>query len=408
MRCAWATTCCIAWAEPVAQTASRFEIALLYLAGVAQGLALVTFPAASTIFVNPTGFGLSSTQYGGMFIPQVVLAILASAFGSRLARRFGLRTVLMLGLCGDVTAMALLAISPLLIGTQAAFVLLCVATGALGLGFGATVMALNTLVEGFFPASADGAVLLLNALLGVGTALAPLLVALFTGLGAWWALPLLVVALLAMPLSGMPWAPLRLPYNAASPGGRLPARFWLYAAAVLLYGVVETLSGNWATLYLSTQRGVPAQEAAFALTAFWVMVTLGRILVALLDRFVPARWIYIALPVVLAVVFQVVARAGGAVAGIAGFSAAGLACSAFLPFSISFAGAEFPRKAATMSGTLIAFYQIGYGVAAFGVGPIRQLAGLDFSTLFSAGSLVALALAVVAVQLIHHPAHAPK
>jgi MFS transporter, FHS family, glucose/mannose:H+ symporter len=66
----------------VPQTGSRFEIGLLYLGGVVQGLALVTFPAASTIFTSPTGFALSNTQYGAMFIPQVVLAILASAFGS--------------------------------------------------------------------------------------------------------------------------------------------------------------------------------------------------------------------------------------------------------------------------------------------------------------------------------------
>jgi fucose permease len=403
MHCASATICCGVWAEPVAQTASRFEIALLYFAGMVQGLALVTFPAASTIFVSPAGFNLSSTQYGAMFMPQVVLAILASAFGSRLARRFALRDVLLLGLCGDLIAMALLATSPLLIGTQSAFVLLCIATGALGLGFGATVMALNTLVEGLFPANADGAVLLLNALLGVGTALAPLLVALFTGLGVWWALPLLMVLLLAVLLFGTFRSPLRLPYNAASPAGALPARFWFYAAAVLLYGVVETLSGNWAALYLSTQRGVPAQDAAFALTAFWVMVTLGRVIIAFLDRFVAARWIYMALPILLAVAFQIIARAGGAASGIAGFAAAGLACSAFLPFSISFAGTEFPRQAAMMSGALIAFYQVGYGIAAFGVGPMRQLAGLDYSTLFSVGSLVALVLAcVTGVVVVRH------
>ena len=390
----------------MAQGASRFEIGLLYLAGMLQGLALVTFPAASTIFASPTGFDLSSTQYGAMFIPQVVLAILASAFGSRLARRFGLRGVLLLGLCSDLIAMALLATSPLLIGTPGAFVLLCVSTGALGLGFGATVMALNTLVEGFFPNSADGAVLVLNALLGVGTALAPLLVALFTGLGAWWALPLLMVLLIALLLAGLLQAPLRLPYSAASPVGRLPGRFWLYAAAVLLYGVAETLCGNWATLYLSTERGVRAQEAAFALTAFWVMVTLGRLIVAFLDRFVAARWLYLALPILLAIAFQVVARADDAGIGIAAFAAAGLACSAFLPFSISFAGAEFPRQAAMMSGALIAFYQIGYGIAAFGVGPLRQLAGLDFASLFSAGSFVALALAIAVGQLVRHYPHA--
>jgi FHS family glucose/mannose:H+ symporter-like MFS transporter len=392
----------------VAQAASRFEIGLLYLAAVLQGLALVTFPAASTIFASPTGFDLSSTQYGAMFIPQVVLAILSSALGSRLARRFGLRGVLLLGLCGDLIAMALLTASSLLIGTSGAFVLLCVSTGALGLGFGATVMSLNTLVEGFFPGSADLAVLLLNALLGAGTALAPLLVALFTGLGAWWALPLLMVLLIAMLLVGTLRAPLRLPYNAASPAGRLPGRFWLYASAVLLYGVAETLSGNWATLYLSTERGLPARNAAFALTAFWVMVTLGRLIVAFLQRFVPARWIYPALPILLAIAFQVVARADGAASGIAGFAAVGFACSAFLPFSISFAGAEFPRQAATISGALIAFYQVGYGIAAFGVGQLRQLSGLDYSSLFSVGSLVALALAIAAVQLIRHPTHATK
>ena len=164
------------------------------------------------------------------------------------------------------------------------------------------------------------------------------------------ALPLLTVLLIAMLLFGTLRAALRLPYNAASAGGGLPARFWLYAAAVLLYGMVETLSGNWATLHLSTQRGVAARDASFALTAFWMMVTLGRVVIAFLERFVPARGIYLALPILLAVAFQIVARAGGATSGIAGFAAVGFACSAFLPFSISFAGAEFPRQAATMSG----------------------------------------------------------
>jgi fucose permease len=309
--------------------------------------------------------------------------------------------------------MALLATSPLLIGTPAAFIQLCLATGALGLGFGATVMALNTLVERFFPSNADGAVLLLNALLGVGTALAPLLVALFTALGAWWALPSLLTLLLAMLLFGTLHATLLPPDGAAATtaasqdtagvGGGLPAGFWSFAVAVLLYGVVESLSGTWATLYLASQRGVPAQTAAFALTTFWAMVTLGRVIVAVLDRFVSSHRIYLALPVLLAIAFQIVAHAGGAISGIAGFAAAGFACSAFLPFSISFSGTTFPRQAATMSGALIAIYQVGYGIAAFGVGPLRQLAGLAFSTVFSAGSIAALALAVAAALAIRQP-----
>jgi MFS family permease len=342
-----------------------------------------------------------------MFMPQVALAILASAFGSGLARRFGLRGVLRLGLCGDLVAMALLAISPLLIGTDSAFVALCIATGCLGLGFGATVMALNTLVEGFFPATADGAVLLLNALLGVGTALAPVLVALFVGLGFWWGLPLLMVVLVAVLLCGTLPAPLQLPYNAAA-GGSLPKRFWFYAAAVFLYGIVETLCGNWASLYLASQRRVSAQDAAYALTAFWVLVTVGRVAIALLDRFIATRWIYLGLPVLLAIAFQFIAAANDAAGGIAAFAVAGLACSAFLPFSISFAGAEFPRQAATMSGVLIAIYQVGYGVAAFGVGPMRESAGLNYSSVYALGGIIALALALAALLVIRAPAPVTK
>jgi FHS family glucose/mannose:H+ symporter-like MFS transporter len=388
------------------EAAGGARVSLLYLAGVVQGLALVTFPAASAIFTDPAGFKLSSAQYGAMFIPQVALAILASVLAPRLAARFGLRGALVAGLCGDLLSMALLAASPLLIGSTAAFVLLCAATGALGLGFGATVMALNALIEGLSPGRADRAVLTMNALLGVGTALAPLLVALFGGLGAWWALPLILTGLIGALLLVFAIFGAFLdsvPAGVAPAREGAPARFWLYAAAALLYGIVETLNGNWATLYLSTERHASSWDASFALTAFWTTVTLGRVAFALLDRWLPAKWVYAVLPFFLAAIFQVLAHAPNAPAGIAAFGAAGLACSALLPLSISFGGEEFPDRAATMSGELIAFYQIGYGAAAFGVGPLRDVGGVTYSTAFSAGSFFALALGIVTWRLTRRP-----
>jgi MFS family permease len=128
-----------------------------------------------------------------------------------------------------------------------AFGVLLLATGALGLGFGATVMALNTYAEAFFPKRADRAVLALNALLGLGTALAPVLVAIVVALGAWWLLPV-VVACIAVLLFGVAYAqPLRLHAGNADADRPtslnwidLPRRFWLYAAAVFVYGIVET------------------------------------------------------------------------------------------------------------------------------------------------------------------------
>src|SRR5262249_45124434 len=94
---------------------SRFEVGLIYAIGLVQGLALVTFPAASSIFTSPHGFGFGASRYGLMFIPQVVLAILASSLGPTLARWWTLKRVLQAGLGANLLAMTLLAASRLFI-----------------------------------------------------------------------------------------------------------------------------------------------------------------------------------------------------------------------------------------------------------------------------------------------------
>jgi MFS transporter, FHS family, glucose/mannose:H+ symporter len=129
-------------------------------------------------------------------------------------------------------------------------------------------------------------------------------------------------------------------------------------------------------------------------------VTLGRVLIAAISRWIPARWIYVALPILLLVTFQIAPRVHDTTTGIVAFGLAGLACSAFLPLSISFGGNEFPRLSAVMAGELIAFYQLGYGVAAFGIGPLHDQLGFSFATIFAAGSIVAVPLAVVAALVI--------
>jgi hypothetical protein len=124
------------------------------------------------------------------------------------------------------------------------------------------------------------------------------------------------------------------------------------------------------------------------------------VFIALISRLVPPRWIYAALPVLLLFTFQVAARVQGQTGGIVALGLAGLACSAFLPLSISFGGKEFPHLSAVMAGGLIAFYQLGYGVAAFGIGPLHAPMGLAFATIFAAGTLVALPLVAIAYFVV--------
>ena len=87
--------------------------------------------------------------------------------------------------------MSLLIVSQFFTSNQSvAYALLLLATACLGVGFGLTVPALNVLAAAFHPGAVDRAVLVLNALLGLGTVLAPVFVAIFLGLGFWWGMPL--------------------------------------------------------------------------------------------------------------------------------------------------------------------------------------------------------------------------
>lgn len=386
----------------------RSEIGLIYMIGLVQGLALVTFPAASSIFTSSRGFGFSASRYGMLFLPQVILAILASSLGGTLARRWSLKRVLQAGLSADLLAMTLLAASRLLVDVpDAAYGLLLVATGSLGFGFGAAVMAMNTYAQKLSPGREDRSVLALNALLGAGTALAPLFVAIFIGVGAWWLMPVMVGVALACLLFASATTPLDVPASAdtgASRSGRLPRRFWLFASAVFLYGIVETLNGNWSGPYLTGERGASVRGASLALVAFWAMVTIGRVLFATVSSRATTRWIFVGLPILLIAAFQMISRAGGEASDIAAFGVAGLGCSAFFPLCISLSGQEYPRLAAAMSGGIVAFYQVGYGVAAFGVGPLRDFAGLTFRAIYSLGSIVAAAMFAVALAVAARPA----
>ncbi len=193
---------------------SRAESRTVYAAGLVQGVVLVTFPAASTIFTAPGSYGLSSTQYGAMFLPQACLAVTAALAEGGLARRFGAKRVYLAGLAADLAAMLLLIASRFVIGDKpVAYGLLLAATAFLGAGFGLTVPSLNTFAAAFHPDAVDRSVLVLNSLLGLGTALAPVFVAVFVGLGAWVGLPVLA----ALAVAGLMAVSARLPLRADGP-----------------------------------------------------------------------------------------------------------------------------------------------------------------------------------------------
>ena len=243
---------------------------------------------------------------------------------------------------------------------------------------------------------------LLNALLGLGTALAPVFVAIFVGLGIWWGLPVLVGLLLL----GLLFLSLSESLNEGESShagqtqkGKFPMRFWIFAAFVLLLRRVRNHE----------------RQLGFALPeeAFWREHSDG---VARPDHLLehghggtcacspssksgfPNDWFAALLPFVVTAAFmlsawraenQFVARHPDFCPGRTRLF--GACC----PLPSVLARRQLTTIAASVAGGLIAFYQIGYGIAAFGVGPLQTWAGLDLSAIYGGTAVVALAMAAL-------------
>ncbi len=384
----------------------------VYVIGLFQGLSLVAFPAAATILTSKTGYDLSRTQYGLLFVPQVALAIGGSLALPNLARRLPLKWVLLAGLVSNTVSMGLLAGSVPLKTDAIAYPMLLVATATLGLGFGLTLGSISTYAGAFMPERRDVALTALNVLLGLGTALSPFLISLFTKLGQWWYLPLLaaaglvvlIVLALAQPM-GLPGLGSERPAGARAAPARIPTLFWVFAGALVIYGIGETMFGNWGTTLL-VDKGVVATSAQNALAVFWAAVTIGRFAIAVVSDRVRSTYIYVVLPWAIAVALVLAPLAHTAAAGIGVFAFGGLACSGFFPMTIGYGESTFPSIVELATGWLIAAYQVGYGLAAFGAGALQRVVSLPALFRVAAAAVAVMGLLALLVARQQRPSSA--
>ena len=375
-------------------------VLILYGAALVHGLTLVSFPALSVVLTR--GYGLTDAQYGASFLPQVACAVLGALLGGALAARLGLKRVLSLSLLAVAASQGLLAAIAVL-PPAATFACLLAGTAALGLGFGLSGAPLNSYPPTFFPGKAATAIVAAHTLFGVGLTAGPLLAGALAAAGAWAGYPLLLTALAVAAAATAMAAPLPAcePRGAITPRSlrRTPAAtpmFWVFVAIVVGYAFAEGTFSNWAMIFLRDGRGVPEATAGWGLSAFWGALVVGRLLVsALVSRVAPER-VWTALPVLMIAAFLLLPLAAGAASGIALFALAGLACSAFLPLSITLASRRFPDDVPWVSSMLVAALMVGIGAGLFAIGALRE--ALPSDTLYRLSAvypLLVLALAAL-------------
>ncbi len=310
---------------------------------------------------------LTDADYGALFLPQVALAIAGAVAGGGLARKLGLKALLAMALAANAVSQVLLAASALA-SPSGGFALLFAGTGSLGLGFGLIGGPVNAYPGLLFPRRGQTAIVAAHTLIGLGLATGPLIAGPFAAAGAWSLFPALlavacIIAAIGSLLIHLP-QPAAILAGADSAGARPAASlgFWLFAAITVIYAFAEGTFSSWAVIFLRDVKGLPGMTASYALSAFWGALVAGRLLVSVLIVRVPVRLVWIALPVLMIAAFWLVSLTNSAATGIGAFALAGVACSAFLPLTISLAADRFPGSVAWVSSMLIAALMTGVGV----------------------------------------------
>lgn len=378
----------------------RLPVAVVYGAALAAGLSVVSFPASGTVL--KATYGLTDEGYGAIFLPQTLLTIVGSLAGAALAPRLGLRRLLLLTLLGFGAAAACLG-SALWVPSDQLLVVLMAGTAFMGLGFGLGAAPLNAYPGLLFPGREETFLVVLHTVLASGFALGPALVAGLVDADLWVAFPAALLALSLLIASLVPGAALPTddePQAAdAGAGARAVTPRWLalFAVIAVLYAFAEGTFANWAAIYLHEARDVPQSTAAFAISAFWGALAVGRLVSsALVSRFGAER-VWLALPPVMVVALWLLPMATDATSGILLFGLAGFGASAFFPLTVAIASRVYAGKTALVSSVLTAALMLGVGGGSFVLGAMRSL---PFGVLYRASSIYPAAAFVLALGLL--------
>ncbi|MGH8770875.1 MAG: MFS transporter, partial [Burkholderiales bacterium] len=223
------------------------SVAAVYLSALLQGMTLVSFPALSTVLKDLHGF--SDAQYGAIFLPQVAAAIIGAVVGGALAKKIGLKALLLLALAANFLSQIALAGSNA-VSSEIAYAVVLLGTGSLGLGFGLAGAPLNSFPPLLFPRQSNSAVVAVHTAMGLGLTLGPLAVAALMKTWLLFPMSLAVACILLMLIAAFvrePVAPSPQPSPAGKGGGDTAARslaFWLFAAVAVLYAFAEGTFSN--------------------------------------------------------------------------------------------------------------------------------------------------------------------
>jgi hypothetical protein len=360
---------------------------IVYVSAAVEGAALVASAAFGSILLNRYYYGLPFGEYGWLFLPEFVTVVVTALLAIRVTRRLSTTLAYRLGLGCTLLAMILLVVSEVVHGIPPAdYPLILTADAFIGAGFGLGFPSLLSYGRILHPASPESSVLVLNALLALGLAAAPVLVSAFVHIRLWWGLPVLLAVLIIVLLALSPGLPRTRAYDAAVQpfNPRIPGGQTIYGILVVAYSFCVIMCTIWSQLNPARPEYSPFTSRVLAVGVFWAaLVMAARVLFATLDqRRAPPLADLVPFAVLsLAVVIGAIANNQAVERGDA-FALAAFACAALLPLRTTPGEERADVVALGFAGGVAVLYQLEVGFSGVALRTLLHH-GLNLLAIFS-------------------------
>jgi fucose permease len=305
----------------------------------------------------------------------ITATVIASAASGRLLTRLSAGSLLAAGTALTAVALAAEAVAPSLRVFACGMVVF-------GLGFGAVDAAVNIHAAHHFSARQIN---WMHASYGAGATVGPLLATLMlsNALTWQWVDGILggaqAVLALVFWMTSRAWAAPR-PAAASAPRPAEPARrpgnrrrermaVWGALAFIAVENGLESGAGIWGYVFLTEGRGLTHAAAGAALSAYWAMMFLGRVVLgAVAGRVGPSRLLAVAVAVV-SVGCALMTVPGPGLLAVAGLTVVGLAAAPIFPlFTLTTAERVGANGATRMVGLQVAASAVGSAALPAGIG----------------------------------------
>ncbi len=336
-------------------------------------------------------FGIAPDQ-GGIFITLFTVGTTTGTyFIGRLLDRVNARAVAWLGLF-------LLGVGALIVSAATTSGWALLAMTLYGFGFGAMLVCGNVLVVRMSAPNSSPALNALSVCFAIGGILGPEITTailvradvatayILFAAAAFLMLPLMFV------VNIMPPAPFS---HADGVDTRIPMTpVLLFAAFFMVYTGAEIGFTSWIYTQMYNVAGLPVQEAARAVSLFWIGMLIGRLIGIPLTQRVRDEHILIGASALLSLtVALLLVFATNPLISMISVAMFGLFAGPIFSSALAMVGRRFPYAAGRLSGTLLAMGNIGVGTLPFIQGQVgRGVDGGFIITLIAGIGLVGLAM----------------